>query len=228
MTVTVDASDSPAPAEEPAESPTRGRARRRIRWVLLSAAAALVVAAGVWWISAQTALSGVAVAYDLQPVICEGAEVGQRADDPDSEFYNPVVVWTPGMECRLRVHVINNGWSDITIDSVTLAMMGEDNLQGLEPRTVNPNGQTVTSSEPYGDITFTMTGPLAVGAGDDQLLEAVIDYHGGAHYAQCSGTGLHTPDVAVSVNGVSVTKAPPPWMLIWFQQGSLSDCASAG
>ena len=164
-----------APTGEPADWPTGGRARRPLRWVVLSAVAALVLAAGVWWISAHS-----------------------------------------------------TGWSDITIDSVTLAMMGEDNLQGLEPRTVNPNGQTVTSSEPYGDITFTMSGPLVVGPGDDQLLEAVIDYHGGAEYAQCSSIGLHTPDVAVSVKGVTATKSPPPWTVIWFQQGSLSGCDSAG
>ncbi|WP_344059235.1 hypothetical protein [Microbacterium pumilum] len=226
MTVTVDAAHSPAPAEEPAEPPTRDPQRRLLRWVVLGVVGALSIAGGAWWITAQSALSQVSVAYDLQPVVCDGAEVGQRADGPESEFYNPVVVWTPGMECRLRIHVLNNSWSEITIDSVTLAMMGEDNLQGLEPRAVNPNGFTSTS-EQYGDITFTMTGPLHIGPGDDQLLEAVIDYRGGAQYRHCDALGLHTPDVSVSAIGVTETKTPPAWSTIWFQQGSLKDCASS-
>ncbi|BDV30331.1 hypothetical protein Microterr_09910 [Microbacterium terricola] len=190
---------------------------------MLGVVLAVVGAASAWWISSQVALSGVAITYDSRPLVCDGAEVGQIATWSDAEFYEPVVVLTPGMQCRLRVHVLNNSGSTISVDSVTLAMMGDDNALGVEPLMVNPNGQTASFDE-VGGVTFTMFSPVHVAAGEDQLLEALIDYHGGARYEQCSAGGLNIPDVSVSVNGVSATKSPAEWNTIWFQQGSLADC----
>lgn len=215
------ADDAPAGSREPPRVPARvDRLLRRLGIGVI--VLAVVVGAG-WRVAAASATSGVSVNFDAQPIVCEGAEVELRPPAHGDVVISPAVVLQAGMECRLRILVINDGWSDATVESISLPMLSAGNALRLEVRLVNPNGQRGVERDD-GAVVFDLTGPVGVAAGGAQVFEALIDYGGGAQLDECAAMSWNDPAVTVSVLGVATELMPPEHDLVWFQQGSLAGC----
>jgi hypothetical protein len=203
--------------------------------VVLVAVGLALIGAGVWFSTGRILLGRVSVVYDAVPVMCTGTEVStfdpspQFGDDPTQPegFLRPVVALTPGMECKLRIHVQNDSWSDVTVDAVSLQYMSSDAVLNLKPERVNPNGP-VGHDDPAGD-TFSKTFPLMGGdiaaAGETTVLTAWFRYDGGAAEHDCSSLGWNIPTVSVSALGQTARLSPPDQDQIFMRAGTVAQCA---
>lgn len=206
--------------------PVVPRARRRpspgtvIVLVLLAVA---LLAWGGWTAVSSAATSGVRIGYDAQPMVCEGSEVGVVPSTDNPELRQVQVDLTPGMRCELRVQVLNDGWSDVTVTTVRLLGLAPGNPLGLELATVNPNGQAVSGDGE--DALADIADGIPVPAGTSTTLTALIDYPGGADMDACSSTGWNPPVVTVTAWGSSRELQPPESDSIWFREGSDTACS---
>ncbi len=208
---------------QPIEQPVARRSLRWVGWVVIAVVALLAGSFATWRAVTVSALDGVTIEYDSRPVECSGTEVGDT-DAAQLSYFAPVVVLDEGMECVLRFHVANDGWATVQVDSVTLAMLGSDNVLGLEAHFVNPNGPDGVDVE--GGRTFALDfSPVQVLSGESTTFEAWFGYGGGAVLAECASQGTNIPRVTVSVPGASAEVASSERQLIWFQEGSLEECA---
>lgn len=203
--------------------------RRRKRVVLAASALALGVLALVAWGSfsalAQSAVGGVRVGYDAQPIRCDGAEVALVPDVANIEFLQPVIALTEGMTCELRVQVVNRGWSDVTVTDVAALGMGADNILGLEAQLVNPNGQERSEATEENAAVFEIASDLIVTAGESSTFTIVFGYGGGAMLMQCSAQGWNPPLVTVTALGATREVAPGDENTIWAREGTAAECA---
>jgi hypothetical protein len=209
-----------------------GRVRRRT-WIAASvgAAAMLVLA---WQVAALSAVGGVRVAYDAMPVVCEGAEVTLDPPVPDAqdagqagyseEFHSPVVGVMPGMTCGLRLHVINDGWTDVDLSELVLPGMQEEFASPVRPRIVTPNGQ-VRLPDRDDAAAFDIEG-LPLPAGTRQTLTVILDTDEADVdlYGPCSGVTPRGPQVVVSALGTVRAVDAPAEADVSYLNGSQDDC----
>lgn len=218
----------------------RGRGRI-VAWAVVGGLALLaVVGLLVWQSVVQSALSGVRVTYDADPIRCQGAEVGVYpgvADDDgdgalffDEEFQQAGVELTPGMRCALRIQVVNEGWTDIEVTEVFLRFFGEGSGLAFSDVMVGPNGQArlplVESDGFVNDIdaAFRIDGGIPVSPEQPHVFVAVFDYAGDAQMAECSWMGVNVPVVTFQAFGQSATAAPRQEQAIVFHQPDPNGC----
>lgn len=207
-----------------AESPQRVAPRRARHWWWLVSGAALIVAIGGWWVVAESARAAVHVVFDAQPLVCDTAGVGRTASIDDDEYLQPKVVLTDDASCRVRVHVLNDGWSDVNIVAVRLPFLGEDSEWGLTARFVNPNGQRPVMSDDRLDVSFPLDGPVVVASGSAALIEVVIDYRDVPTLGPCTAVFATLPIVEINSFGGSSTIHPRDRDVIWWQKGTDDAC----
>ena len=190
-----------APAEpdiRPA-GPAARPARRRF-WVV-AAAGLLAVLAIAAVLASRSAVDGVIVYQDAEPLVCEGEEVFPYSQDDAAGLAVPTVVLAEGMGCTLRVHLRNEGWADVTIDAVRLAMMGDFAQVDLDPVSVRPNGsspRTVDDDDALVPLTEVHLAP-----GQTMLLESRFRYGGDAVLDDCSSLSWSPTIVEFSAFGAS-------------------------
>lgn len=220
-TVVIDASEQvPLPA---ASGERRARRRRLGLWLSIAGVAALVILGwGVWNAVASSALDGVSLTYDTRPIVCDGATVETRESVENPDFSQPSVVLAEGMQCQLRLQVVNDGGAEVNLESVTLQGLAPDNVLQLDVQFVNPNAQHGEAEE--FDYRFPMPGGLPIAPGSIETVVAVIDYDGGAVLSPCSAQGWRIPEITVTAFGQSRTLASPPHSDIWFSNGSVEEC----
>ncbi len=218
-----------------AQAGARPFVQRRVVVVTAIVVAAVLVVVLGWQIAARSALGGVRVVYDARPIVCEGAEVGlhpsgaadaSREEDAlagDEQFYEPVVGVVPGMTCGLRLHVVNEGWSDVDVRTVALPSMGGSFLSLVKPLFVNPNGQ-VRLADSEDAAVFAVDG-LTVPARGSQVLTVLLeaDEADADSYEPCSGYRPQSPEVTLSALGVDRTVAAPEGG-VWYFDGPSGDC----
>lgn len=178
-----------------------------------------------WWAASATALNGVRVVYDAAPLRCDGAEVGAMpglSDEDmlfDEQFHTPYVALTPGMQCGLRFHVLNEGWTDVAVDRITLMLFGADAGLELSDVFVNPNGHERVPSADGGELDAHLAvAELAIPAGGAQALTAVFSYAGSTRIAECTSIWLNVPVVTVAALGAARDVQPPAEAVIGFHQ----------
>ncbi|MHC2997706.1 hypothetical protein [Microbacterium sp. HJ5] len=206
------------------DTPTPSAPRRRVGWRATVIALAGLAAAGcvAWQLVAGAALGGVTVLYDAQPITCTGAEVGVMPAAIHDEFLSQVVQLKHGARCELRIQVMNDGWAEVQIDAVTLRMLAAGNATDLEVPFVNPNGSAgVVEGQ---DVVFALQGPLVVGAGELQTLEAPLVYGGDPHHMECTSTSWSIPAVTVSSHGQTRVLEPPAHSAFAFLFGDVEEC----
>ncbi len=128
------------------------------------------------------------------------------------------------MVCQLRIQVINDGWSDVTVTAVGLLEMGSDNVYGLRAQFVNPNGQEPIDTPEINAALFDIMGGITVPAGAMQSFTAFFDYEGGAQMSECTSAGLRPPVVRVTALGATRDVRTPAEDTIWFQMGGFDEC----
>lgn len=215
--------DADAPAADDAAPPLPGGAPRRRRRGIVIGLVVAALAVATWAAISASAVGGVRVTYDAQPLVCEGSEVGVRPSSDNPELLQPVAVLAPGMRCELRIQVINDGWSDVTVATVGLEGLASPNPLALDPAFVNPNGQQRVDRD--GTALFEIEGGIVVPAAGSATFTAVIDYAGGAAMVSCSGQGWGVAVVTVTALGATREARPAAEDVVWFQEGSLSSCA---
>jgi hypothetical protein len=184
-----------------------------------------LIAWAVWAAVSQSAIAGVSVGYDSEPVTCTGTTVEHTTlAITGDEYRRPVIILDEDMTCELRIQVVNDGWTDVDIDSLTLTSLWEDNVTGLVPIMVNPNGPARTDDE--AGARFDM-GTFGVPAGTTQTLTAVLEYNGDASMMQCAGQGWNIPLVTVSAMGAARGIQPPERDAIWVHKGTSEECGTA-
>lgn len=199
------------------------------------------VAAGSWHLVAQSALSGVRVTYDAEPVRCEGAEVGVFPDlEPDGEysedfpwelyfddqFRGPLVNVAPGMTCALRVQVVNDGWADVTVTRIDLRFFGEVAGLAVAPVLVNPNGVGPhgTADGSNIDASFDIDGGITVPGGATQTFTAVFEYRDNPAMGVCGATTVNVPVVTFDSVGQARSASPSDDQAISFRKPSPNGC----
>lgn len=175
-----------------------------------------------WATLGSTALGGVRVGYDVQPLTCEGTDVGAVPSVENPSLWQPAAELRPGMRCELRIQVVNEGWTAVTVTEITLVGLAQPNALRLEPLLVEPNG---TASRDIGrDAVFEIEDGVEVAAGATATFVAVISYDGGAEMDGCTWRGWNVPAVTVSSFWRDRRVQPPPEDLVLFLEGSLTDC----
>lgn len=196
--------------------------------------AAAVVVAG-WQVAARSAVDGVRIVYDARPTACEGAKVSLDPPSPsdsftgengfawDEDFYSPVIEVVPGMTCVLRLHVVNDGWSDVEVHSILLPGMDESSNSLVRPTFVNPNGQTRLADTEDGAV-FAIEG-MPVPAGTRQSFAVILEMNeeDADAFSPCTGSMPRSPEATVSALGVERTVPSPVDAGIWYYAGS-RDC----
>lgn len=180
---------------------------------------------GAYSVTAQSAVNGISVVYDAQPLRCDGAEVGVVPDPSNIEFLQPVVSLTEGMTCELRVQVLNNGWSEVAVTDVTALGMGTGNVLGLEAQFVNPNGQTWRDAPEENAAVFEIDGGIVVPVGESSTFTIVFGYGGGASMLACGAQGWNPPRVTVSALGATRDVQPGDENTVWAREGTAAECA---
>lgn len=220
------ATDAPAVVRtDPPTAPT-APARPRRRWPVVLGCALLALALVAWatWSGVSSAaVGGVRVTYDAQPLACEGSELGTMPDAANPAFLQPAVALTPGMRCELKIQVVNDGRSDVTVTDVALLGLGNGNPLGIEAVLVNPNGQLRIPND-RGAAIFEIEGGITVPAGTTATFTAVLDYDGGAEMVECSAQGMNIPAVTVTSLGATREVQPPAEDMLWFHAGSFESC----
>jgi|GEM_PF-1167610 len=242
--MTVSAQDSEQDSEQTAAEPAAPRVSMPARRVGVRVAGVLTVLAVVgvvtWQILAQTALGGVRVVFDVDPVRCEGATVGTMPDTPvladgayrddvyfDEEFYEPRVDITEGMRCALRLHVFNDGWADVAVEAVGVPGMAERMAWPLRVSHVNPNGQTQLADVDDA-ARFEIEG-ISIPRGERQTFLVIVEYSGDrTTMEECSSFWPLPPHVVAAAGGATRVVAPADGVGIWYRMGKAdgSDCAS--
>lgn len=224
------AADAARPDADPAPllpsasgAPDRPRLMRRA--VVLTGASVLVaIAAGV--VIVASAFHGVTLTYDAEPITCTGTEVvtaamGGSLDAED--FRSHVVEVAHGARCELRVHVVNRGWAEVTVDAITLRMLAPGNAADLEVPFLNPNGRTGAIVDNL-DYRFDLEGPLPVAPGSAQTFTVPLVYGGNAANSRCTAVAWDIPLASVSAFGQERTLAPPADSAFWFLYGTTEEC----
>ncbi len=242
MTITEERATAAAP-----EPPSRPRRRGRVvAWAVIASIAVLaVVGLLVWQSLVQSALGGVRVTYDADPVRCQGAEVGlfpgitpdgEYPDDVpyelyfDEEFHRPLVDLERGMRCTLRIHVINDGWAEVRVTQLLLRHFGESSGLAVQAVGVSPNGsEPLQLTDSYGfpdaiDAAFAIEGGLGVPAGFSQMFVAVFEYGNDASMGTCGATSVNVPVMTVEALGQSATAAPTEDQVIAFRIPDANGC----
>ncbi|WP_353808987.1 hypothetical protein [Agromyces sp. SYSU T00194] len=192
-------------------------------------AVAALAAWAIWAGLGASALAGVRVVTDAEPLRCEGSAVHLTSDPWNSEFLQPMAELTPGMTCELRVHVVNGGWTDVTVREISLSGMGSGNVLGLRVEHVSPNGPEQSSRAPDAfDAHFEILGGLVVPAGTSQVFTALVSYDGGAEMVECGSQGWNPVAVRVETSGASRVVRPADEYAIWFFEGDLAECVELG
>ena len=199
------------------------------------------VGAGIWHLVAQSALAGVRVTYDAEPVRCQGAEVGvfpdlvpdgEYPDDYpwelyfDDQFRTPLVNVAPGMTCALRIQVINDGWADATVSRIDLRFFGEIAGLAVAPVLVNPNG-VGPHDTPDGsniDASFDIEGGIPVPSGATQTFTAVFEYRQNPAMGECGATTVNVPVVTFDSMGQARSASPSDDQAISFRKPSPNGC----
>lgn len=234
MTVTEQRSD---PSAAPPARGRRSAPRRRAALLALGVLAAVAVVGVVTWqILAQTALAGVRVVFDADPVRCEGASVGTMPEAPvvadgayrddvyfDEEFYEPRVDIAEGMRCALRVHVFNDGWADVAVEAVGVPGMAEGMAWPLRVSHVNPNGQT-RLADVDDAARFAIEG-TSVPRGERQAFLIIVEDTGErVAMEECSSFWPLHPYVVAAAGGATREIAPADGAGIWYRMADGSDC----
>ncbi|AYF97144.1 hypothetical protein [Protaetiibacter intestinalis] len=213
-----------APARTAEDSPAAPTRSRRIVWLAVVLVVVLALSLVGWRVAAASATDGVTIGYDTDPVRCDGTEVGARLD-PETAITRPVVVLDEGMDCVLRFVVANDGWAELQLAKVSLAGFATDNVYGLSATLLNPGVDGGDDVEGARDFTLP-DGSLLLPPGSTSVVEVGIRYAGDAAMSRCSAVGMSIPTVRVTSGwGADATVTMPRWQLVWFQQGSLEDCA---
>ncbi len=210
--------------------------RRVVIIVAAVVVGAILVGVIGWQIAARSAVGGVRIVYDARPLVCEGAEVGLEPADSsdeyvgengfavDEQFYAPVVGVVPGMTCALRLHVVNDGWSDVEVRTVGLPSMDESRLSLVRPMFVNPNGQE-RLADTEGAAVFAIEG-MTIPAHGSQAFTVMLeaDEADADSYEPCSGELPRSPEVTIAALGVDQTVASPADFGVWYYDGPRSGC----
>ena len=176
------------------------------------------------------------IVYDARPVVCEGAEVGLEPAGSSDEFvggngfagdevfYAPVVGVVAGMSCGLRLHVVNDGWSDVEVRTVELPSMDESHLSLVRPIFVNPNGQARLADTEDAAV-FAIEGMTIPARGSQAFTVMLeVDEADSDSYEPCSGSSPRSPEVTVAALGVDQTVASPADFDLWYDDGPRSAC----
>ncbi|WP_405374512.1 MULTISPECIES: hypothetical protein [unclassified Microbacterium] len=237
--MTTRAGGSAPSAPTSAESPTPVRRRRR-RVALIGAIIVVAALTGlaVWQVVAQTAVGGIRIVYDAAPVRCVGGAVSTdpgvdapvSPDDPDpgvyfdDEFQNLRVDLVGGVTCGIRMHVTNDGWTDVEITTIGVPGMAADALWPVRAVMVTPNGQTRLDDADR-DARFSIEG-ISVAAGERASFTVIVEYDGSksANMSSCSSWTPAAPYALVSAAGVEKTVMSPEEFTVQYRAGTADDC----
>lgn len=208
---------------------------------MAAGALAILAVVGVvtWQILAQTAVGGVRVVFDADPVRCEGATVSTTPDPPavlageyredvyfDDEFYEPRVEITDGMSCVLRLQVFNDGWAEVAVDAVGIPGMADRMLWPLQVSHVNPNGQAQLP-DVEDAAQFEIEG-MSIPSGGRQAFLVIVEYTGDrTTMSECSSFRPRPPYIVAAAGGATRAVAPADGIGVWYRMGMSdgSDCA---
>lgn len=209
--------DPPATVE--ARSPSR---KTRTRTGLIVVGIVLVAAITGWLAIAASALGGVSVEYDAQPLSCDGADVGTTPSIEDEESSDVAVVVTDGATCELKFQVINDGSADVSVEAVTARNFAPGNPAGAVVSYINPNAPLGEAVEQ--DYRFALEGPITVPAGAVQTFSIVFTFADEPRIGRCSASGWPIPAATVTAWGQSRTVESSPHSLVMFQVGGFDEC----
>lgn len=209
--------DPTTPVE--ARSPSR---KTRTRRGLIVFGIVLVVGFAGWLAIAASALGGISVEYDAQPLSCDGTEVGTIPSVEDEDSRDLAVVVTDGATCELKFRVINDGWAEVSVDAVTARGLAPGNPAGAVVSFVNPNAQFGEAVD--GDYRFAVEGLITVPAGAVQTFSIVYTFAGAPRIGRCSASGWSIPAATVTALGRSRTVESSPHSLVMFEVGGLEEC----
>ena len=196
----------------------------------------VVVGFVAWLVAIQVLLGSVRIAYDAEPVRCDGAEVGlypgYDEDDPgqslyfDEQFHDPLVELSPGGVCGIRMHVVNDGWADVVVEKVGMPMMDQTLSGPLDAVMVNPNGQTRLPDTENSAAEFLLEGPIVVPAGATQSFVVVVEDSGDyAALGEC--TFVRTPGPYAVLTAATFTRQvdSAPTDGFWYFRSGDEECS---
>lgn len=197
---------------------------RSLTWLWFVTAGVLILACAAWWVIGATTRSLVHLEFDAGPVICDGAEVG-TAPASDEDFLSPKVQLAGPATCSIRVHVVNDGWTDASIDAVHLPYMVERSAWGLVAQSVSPNGAPGVMAEDGLSVTFPLTS-VVVQPGTAELLQVNVDYRPVSTFGSCVTVWASSPIVEISALGVASSIVPDERASIQWQNGTNESCGT--
>lgn len=194
-------------------------------WLVLGIIAVLALG---WFVTAQSAVRGVTVFQDAQPVVCTSVPVTSTdtplldAEPGTADAHLPTVVLQPGQQCTFRLYVLNEGWATVEIDGVHLPLLGDGSALGITQVSalLNPAAD-LHNDEPQMDAFAGIQG-VSVPPGSSQLVEVRFAYDGGAQLGQC-GAVTASP-LSVQVSALGATATPTSAMPIIYHRGDPADC----
>jgi hypothetical protein len=172
----------------------------------------------VWIGTSQLQRNRVDITWVAGPT-CTGSEVSTvRIEDGDRV---PSIAMREAMDCRRTVRVTNDGWFGVTLDLVTLPMMGPGAADGVQVPTLE--GRASRSASDAVDATFDLGRSIKAGSSEEFEIEFRFrpdgcDSDGGAMWLR----GL--PRIKVSVLGLSGNRANPEYTA--FRGTAESSCDS--
>lgn len=216
------------PADPAPDAVTAEPRPRLVRRTALIARAAVLVAIAAGVAMGASAFTGVTLTYDAEPITCTGADVVTAAMDgglpaASEDFRSHVVEVAHGARCELRMHVVNTGWAEVTVDAITLRMLAPGNASDFDVPFVNPNGLAGVVVDDL-DYRFDLKGPLPVAPGSAQTFVVPLVYGGSPDNAPCTAVSWDIPLASISAFGQQRSLAPPADSAFWFLYGTAAEC----
>lgn len=192
---------------------TRPRRRLRAGPALLTVVATLLVAGAVWWFLAGSRLAAVEVAAVGNGVTCSRGQVVAAPGDVDDidGTLAPSVQATPGLDCAVRLVVLNTGGSAVQLERLVVPVMGPRTGAAVQVVSVSPFGEVTPdgiSSEDGGiDAVIDLDMTLPAGAVQAVTLQLAFNDKG------CNAPGTiitpSGPEVSIRAWGRTAVRQPP-------------------
>lgn len=163
--------------------------------------AALIVVLAVSILRADSEIDAFAIT-DAEPYRCEGDDVAiyDRGDLRDDDFLVEFIELRPGLDCRFRFWVANDGDEAIVVETIDLPFLGDDSGLGLNATSLNPRYNAPSPLEPLEERDSTW--PVAddqVGPGQRVYYEVWLEFDTDA--CQAAGGMMSVPGPLVFVAG---------------------------
>lgn len=153
------------------------------------------------------------VVTDAEPYRCDGDDVAffDRGERRDDDFLVEFIELRPGLECRFRFWVANDGDEAIVVETIHLPLLGDDSGLGLNATNLNPWYNGPAPLEPQGGSDSTW--PVAddpVGPGQRVYYEIWLEWDADACQSSGGMTSVPGPQVFIAGRTEPLQYAGPP------------------